>query len=587
MQRFRFLERLARIPNLEEVWVNDEAYFGRDADAIACYCRTCQADWDREFGGRIPRPPFKDPEEKRRLTRWRFRRWNEVHGEMKAVLNRDHRVRAVFQSGPQPFWDINPWVSGLDLDGMVEAIDGLAVDAYYTCVLPAVGSGRFTPIEIFLSECCRYIRGMTLGRDKVSVMLAQGMSHPEFLRPLDERDGWWAAVIPPALGVDRVTTYTYRLQRVSPMHRTFQQAFRLDPYFERTEPVVSVAVVDSVETQCCDDTLPARGPDNWRLSRMLAMGRTAAQHGLPHGYLPSTKLSGDVLGRYPVVVLPNVSCLSAAARDALLEYAREGGTLVAAGETATRDESGRPASGSFLREAFGIVSCAPVRGALEFTGCREHEAFSDLPWPDERTAWDSWKGPSHPVLALDYAVRVEADGDVDTLAIFKDADGPAGEGPAITLKRTGKGHGVFVAGIPSRWFARKPVGTTVLSFSHQVVNQLILSLVRDKLPVRVKGFPPRSPLQEVRPLDLRWRPTMEILPSVGEDLYLVTVPSYFREPGQFQIVAQLPEGRRCGEVRELVSGQVVAPSAQDARTVEIPAAFTADDFLKVYAFFLE
>jgi hypothetical protein len=119
------------------------------------------------------------------------------------------------------------------------------------------------------------------------------------------------------------------------------------------------------------------------------------------------------------------------------------------------------------------------------------------------------------------------------------------------------------------------------------VAQLILSLVGEKLLVRVKGFPPLSPLQEVRPLDLRWKPTMEIIPSAGDDLILVTVPSYFREPGRFRIAARPPEGRRCRQVRELVYEQPVPVSGRDGRTVEIEADFTADDFLKVYAFLLE
>ena len=581
-----FLERLAEIPNLTEVWVNDEAYFGRDIDLLACYCKTCQADWGREFGGRIPMPPFNDLDEKARLVTWRFRRWNEVHGKMKTALNRSRRIRAVFQSGPHPFWDINPWVCGMDIDGMVEAIDGLAVDAYYTCVLPAVGSGLFTPPEIFLSECCRFIRGMTLGEDKVSVMLGQGMSHPEFHRPLDERDGWWQAVVPPALGVDRVTAYTYRLQRASPMHRTFQDAFRLDSFFERTEPVVSVAVVDSLETQCYDESLPARGRENWRMSRMFSMGQMAAHYGLAHGYLPSSKLVPEHLERYPAVVLPNVSCLSTGQRDALQAYVQDGGTLVAAGETATRDEMGRPSDLSFLRDVFGISSCTPEGGSRIFETASDHEAFENLPWPEEKTAWDPWKGANRPVLGLDQAVDVTSEGETEVLAVFEEAGSPTSR-PAVTLKRFGMGHGVFVSGIPSRWMDLRPAGTNVLSYSRQVLAQLILSQVGERLPVVVKGFPPRVPLQEVRPLDIRWKPTVEIMPSVGEDMILVTVPSYFREPGAFRIEARLPEGRRCAGVRELVSDRPVAEARQDKRAVEIDVNLTTEDFLKVYAFSLD
>ena len=112
------------------------------------------------------------------------------------------------------------------------------------------------------------------------------------------------------------------------------------------------------------------------------------------------------------------------------------------------------------------------------------------------------------------------------------------------------------------------------------------SLAREKLPVRVKAFPPKVPLQEVRPLDIRWKPTVEFMPSVGEDLYLVVVPSYFREPGAFQIEAMLADGKQCREVRELVSDQPVAEMRKDGQTVEIDVSLTTEDFLKVYAFFL-
>ena len=145
---------------------------------------------------------------------------------------------------------------------------------------------------------------------------------------------------------------------------------------------------------------------------------------------------------------------------------------------------------------------------------------------------------------------------------------------------------MFVAGIPSRWVDQRPEGTTVLSFSRQVVAQLILSLVGDRLPVVAKGFPPRVPLQDVRPLDIRWKPTMEIMPSVGEDLILVTVPSYFREPGAFRIEARLPEGKRCAGVRELVSDQPLEDVRKHGKTVEIDVNLTTEDFLKVYAFSL-
>jgi len=582
---FTSLEVMGRIPNVTEVWVNDEAHLGATADAIACYCANCRREWRETFGGEMPKPPFSDLKEKHRLIEWRFQRWNAVHARMKELLNRHHRVLAVFQSSPSPCWDINPWVSGIDFGSMIEGIDGLASDPYYTFHLPQVGGGIFNPIEVYLSETCRFVRGVTLDDEKVGEIVPQGFSHPTFSRPLEERDGWWAGVIPPALGINRIAPYTYLLQRASPMQKAYEEAFRLDAYFERTAPLDFIAVVDSLETQCYDDATAPEGCRNWRLSRMMTLGMMARHHGLPYVYLPSAGLASRQLGRFPVVILPNVSCLSTDARAALKNYVHDGGLLVACGETATRDASGRPIEGSFLEEVFGINACVPENTSSQFRATDGHVAFDDLPWPDEVTASDSWHGNPMPVLGFDHVARLTAAG-AEVPAVLVDDDGVSQGEPAVTVNSFGSGHGVFMAGVPDIFFLRRE-GNYVLNFAQRVLSRLILSLAGDRLPIKARGFPPRVPMQDVRPLDVRWRPTMEFMPCVGDDLYLVTIPSYFREPFTFNVEATLPTGKRCREVRELVSDQPVRSVRQDGGKAVVDVAFTDSDFLKVYAFFLE
>lgn len=577
-----FLRRLGRIPNLAEVWVNDEAYLGFSERQVACYCPTCAAEWQRESGEAMPLPPFPDRDARTRFVSWRLRRWNEVHARMKEALNADHRVQAVFLSNPPCCIGLNPWVSAVDLAAMTAVLDGVMTDPYYTFHL-AHGPNGFLPREVYLSEMCRYVRGVASEPARAEICV-QGFSHPTFTRPLDERDGWWAGVVPAALGLDGVTAYTYLLQKASPMQPAYEAAFRLDPFFARTRPLRFAAVVSSVETQCMHLDA-AQGPHAWQQSRMLPAADMLRDHALPHAYLDARRLARDDLGSWPVIVLPGVTCLGGAARERLREYVAGGGVLLALGETATRDESGRRRRDAFMADLFGIRAQVPGDTPQGFAGAPDAAWFARLPWPDEVTA-QYMGGVNRPALSLNHAVTVEtAGGGAEVLAEFH-AESGRGATPAILRRPFGRGHALYAAGIPARTFVRPEFGRPALNWSGRVLAWLLGELAGARLPLRAEGFPPRVPMQEVRPLDPRWMPTAEFLPCAGPDLYLAAIPSYFREPMQFRIAATPPAGKIVREGRELIADRTVTiQSGADGR-VGIDVEFGFDDAMKVFAFFL-
>lgn len=77
---------------------------------------------------------------------------------------------------------------------------------------------------------------------------------------------------------------------------------------------------------------------------------------------------------------------------------------------------------------------------------------------------------------------------------------------------------------------------------------------------------------------------MEFLPSAGPERLVAAIPSYFRESGSFRLVADIPAGRECLAIRELVGGAAVDPVRREGRRLTVEVAFTADDFLKVFLF---
>ena len=576
-----FLREIGKIPNLTEVWINDEAKMGFDENKIACYCPVCKEAWKNEFGTPMPMPPFKDHKERADFLMWRFSRWNDVHKKMKAALNKHHTVHAVFETSPDIFFKTNPWISAVDLSNMIEHIDGISTDPYYTFHL-SYGRDLFLPKETYLSESCRYLHGVA-GENKVTEMCVQGFSHPTFFRPLDERDGWWSSVVPLALGINNVSAYTYLLQKCSPVQKTYEAAFELDKYFAKVQPLKFATVIDSLETKCfhidANDNAEA-----WSESRLLPVAGALRHYGLPYSYLPSRKLQDNNFFEWPVVVLPGVSCLSNVAKENLKEYVQSGGLLVACGETGARDETGQIVQDDFMSEVFGLCNVENSNLSCEFKLAGDESALFDLPWPDEIVS-KYMDGIYYPALALNRTIKVETEENVSVIGQFTGTDNSGY--PAVMYRKSGRGVAVYMAGIPDRTFFRKDYKSTVLNFSSLVMSTLIRHFSGEKLPLRVNGFPPEVPIQELRPLDPRFINTFEFMPSVGEDLYIATVASYFRESADFQIEALLKPSRRCKEIIELVSGQRISYKESQRGRIIIDVKFDFDDCLKVFAISLE
>ena len=138
-----------------------------------------------------------------------------------------------------------------------------------------------------------------------------------------------------------------------------------------------------------------------------------------------------------VIIIDNAAYLSAAECERLRQFVREGGTLIATGETSLRDEAGRTSGNFQLADVFGVdftgeysdhmtyfgddlilsAGKAPLVKAREGTLCRAVFTFPDFPYHD----------PDH------YA------------SIHSDPPGFRTDHPALTVHQYGAGKCVFLA----------------------------------------------------------------------------------------------------------------------------------------------
>ncbi|MFM5918480.1 MAG: beta-galactosidase trimerization domain-containing protein [Novosphingobium sp.] len=135
---------------------------------------------------------------------------------------------------------------------------------------------------------------------------------------------------------------------------------RHERYFRNTANLASVAMMQSVQTlsNFRSGTTPSLPP----VSAMTAGGNDAAVNGfyqalvearVPFALVDDRELEQAVIGKYKVLVLPNIACLSDSQCARLRDYVANGGALVATGETSLYDEQGADRPNFGLAELFG------------------------------------------------------------------------------------------------------------------------------------------------------------------------------------------------------------------------------------------
>ena len=197
------------------------------------------------------------------------------------------------------------------------------------------------------------------------------------------------------------------------------------------------------------------------LPHVFGAFRAALEEHLPLTLVNDWDVTAAGLGRFAVLVLPNVAALSDAQAESVRQYVRAGGGLVATGETSLCDELGRPRRDFALADLFGVSyqgrPRAPLKRpkldanfavSLDERYWKDRSGIAKLFWTGHPLAQDArlrqlvptgsvtFKGPlvlaSEPRAAAEVAVRMRP-------------EGRAGAVPAAVVRRFGKGRVVYLA----------------------------------------------------------------------------------------------------------------------------------------------
>jgi hypothetical protein len=133
---------------------------------------------------------------------------------------------------------------------------------------------------------------------------------------------------------------------------------RHDPHFRNVRSLAKVAVVVSPLNNRAYRT-PA-GTD--AMDALQGMYKVLVEARIPFDFVLDAHLSEEVLGRYGVLVLPNIALMSDATAGALKAYAKGGGSILATFETGVYDEAGKERSEFALADVFDMRKTASREG---------------------------------------------------------------------------------------------------------------------------------------------------------------------------------------------------------------------------------
>lgn len=407
-----------------------------------CWCGTCRAQFEKEFGRAMPGgatwdAAWDDMLEFRYRTSEGFERQLAAHIKS---LNPQATVDFNYHGNPPFSFEVGQ--RPVQHAGNADFVTG------------ETGVWGFSALGVGLNA--QFYRASTPGRPyQVAIQRGVRMYHDQTTRPL--ADIRWELFTLLAHGafvtmVDK-TAFDGALDAVAydRIGEAFGEARAKRPHFGQ-QPVYEVGLYYSSRSR---DWLGREKPMAWMQSFLGAHKAMAYEH-IPFGVVLDENATLETLQQFPVVLLPNAGILSTTEIALFRRYVEAGGKLLVTGQSGQFDRMGQPLAESALSELVG----AKVTGRLESVDnwVRFAEGHSskgvvadDLPrdWPflvkGPATIYETSTARATGELLKPHRTTRQREGKEGTEWPMS-ADAPAG--PALLINEIGQGMVLTLAASP-------------------------------------------------------------------------------------------------------------------------------------------
>ncbi|MDH7502967.1 MAG: hypothetical protein QHJ82_09715 [Verrucomicrobiota bacterium] len=416
-----------------------------------CWCDACRARFEQEFGHAMPGgltwdTAWDDMLEFRYRSSERFEKALAAH--IKSI-NPDASVDFNYHGNPPFGFEVGQ--RPVQHAGNGDFITG------------ETGVWGFSALTVGLNA--EFYRAAA-PHQRVQVAMQRGvrMYHDQTTRPLN--DIRWELLTLLAHGafvtmVDK-TGFDGRLDSVAyeRIGTAFREARAKSNHFGQ-KPVAEVGIYFSSRTR---DWVGRDKPADYFQSFQGAHKALVYEH-IPYGVLLDENVTPEMLGRFPIVMLPNAGVLSSREIGMLRGYVEKGGRLLVTGRSGLFDRMGAPVNESSLSELIGARTIGKldsldnwVRFESEdhLSGEKKSRATAKALSMDIRSDWPFLvKGPAvvyEPTSAAGVGELLKPHRTIRQLAGKEGTDWPmsadAKVGPAILINRVGHGQVITFACSP-------------------------------------------------------------------------------------------------------------------------------------------
>jgi hypothetical protein len=424
--------------------------------AGVCYCASCRESFRRETGGEIPDVNMEDPKF-RRYQHWADRRMESL------IVRMQTRLKGINPNIALVTWTTNAGRFGhfRDIPRNMPARMNLLLDApdqefwmdetnRGATIVPAFGNAyawAVTNHRVAFSEAYLMSHGNPYGKDsfpgheilrRMLLVLTHGAM--------------------PSLAVGQPEA----MQEAA--YTALAEVQRRKPWLTHKEPERWAALVMSDNTRVFYGRTSGKVEERY-LANVFGFFRAAMEEHLPVTIINDWNLTPAELAKYKVLILANTASMDPAQCDAVREFTRNGGGLIATLDASLCDEFGDARPDFALADVFGVnhrgVPSAGKTGSPEALDVNFARNLGPEYWDKRRGVWQLSRTPDSPleseklqalirsksVLFKGPALRVQPAADAKVLATLT---APAGDGksealPAIVMRNFGKGRVIYSA----------------------------------------------------------------------------------------------------------------------------------------------
>ncbi len=421
-------------------------------DSGACYCKYCTEAYRKDTGKDIPDPDMNNPEF-RRYEQWLNRRMESF------VVKLQTRLKGINPDFALVSWTTNAGRFGHFLT--VPRNMPTRMNLLFDCPgqefwLDETNRGN-TVVPAFANA---YIWAVTNHRQAYSEPYLMSHGNPYGTDSFPPHELYRRVLLTITHGAQSAVARHWRNLHDA-TRDVFAELRSRAPWLTHKKPEPWAAMLMSDDTNSLYGRDPSKIEERY-LSNVLGTFRATLEEHLPTAVINDWNLTAADLAPYKVLVLPNSACMSEEQAEAIRQYVKDGGGLVASLDTSLFDDLGNPRKDFLLADVFGVNYKGAIVGSA-----RKEEIDANFAMGVDESYWEKRKNifdlkiTDHPMLSVPLleqyigdkpvvfkgqAVAVEARPDAKVIATMTMHENAAGEMPAVVVNRYGKGRVVYLAG---------------------------------------------------------------------------------------------------------------------------------------------